>query len=210
MNFKVSIVEDDAEISKALALLLKSFPEVEHISTHNNSEAFINDFDSLIPDVVIMDIELPGMNGIECVRELKLHHPATQFMMCTVFEEDDKLFESLCAGATGYLLKNSSPEKIREALKEIFNGGSPMSPQIARKVVARFTPQAPNPELSILSEREKEILNYLSKGLRYKEIAAQVFVSTDTVRKHARNIYEKLQVNSRTEALNKVYGSRSF
>jgi DNA-binding NarL/FixJ family response regulator len=126
--------------------------------------------------------------------------------MCTVFEDSDHIFNSLCAGATGYILKNTSPEKLIEAIYDVMNGGSPMSAVIARKVVSSFQPQAPRSSaIQQLSNREREILDLLAKGFRYKEIADKLFISTETVRTHIRNIYEKLQVQSRTEALNKVY-----
>lgn len=204
---KVSIVEDDHQIRNALEIMLRSFVNIHHISSHSNAESFIKDLDSLLPDVVIMDIGLPGMDGISCVKQLKLSHPRMQFLMCTVFEEEEKIFDALCAGATGYLIKNSPPNKFLEAIHDIHNGGSPMSASIARKVVLSFRQRSqPSEEFNQLSQREKEVLQLLAKGLRYKEIAAQLFISQETVRTHIRNIYEKLQVESRTEAINKVFG----
>jgi DNA-binding NarL/FixJ family response regulator len=153
-----------------------------------------------------MDINLPGINGIECVKQLKLMCPDTQFIMSTVYEDDENIYESLKAGATGYLLKKTVPSRILEAIAEVHDGGSPMSAQIARRVIASFQKGDGIEESELLTVREKEILKNLSEGLRYKEIAAKLKISIETVRTHARRIYEKLHVQSRTEALNKVYG----
>ena len=163
------------------------------------------------PDVVLMDINLGGdESGIDCVKELKPKMPATNFMMCTVYEEDEKIFEALSAGASGYILKKTAPSKMLEAIRELYEGGAPMSSQIARKVVVAFQQQPKaNPDgadLDVLSAREKEILEFLSRGLMYKEIASQLFLSPETVRKHVYHIYEKLHVNNRVAAVNKFYG----
>jgi DNA-binding NarL/FixJ family response regulator len=158
------------------------------------------------PDVVLMDINLPGMSGVECVRRLKPLCPDTQFIMSTVYEDDENIFESLKAGATGYLLKKTVPARILEAITEVHQGGSPMSTQIARRIIGTFQKKDAITAADELTSREKEILKSLSEGLRYKEIAGKFRISIETVRSHARNIYEKLQVQSRTEALNKVYG----
>jgi len=209
MLIKVAIVEDDNEIRKNLSELISSHPDFELVGAFSDAESFTKNVSVLSPEVVVMDIHLPGMNGIKCIEEVKPGHPDVQFLVWTVFEDDDYVFDSLCAGAAGYLTKGTSPEKIYEGLREIYNGGSPMSATIARKVVMRFkTENRPSKEMELLSEREKEILNLLSTGLRYKEIAEKIFVSTETVRTHIRNIYQKLQVNSRTEALNKVFSKK--
>ena len=161
----------------------------------------------LQPDIVIMDINLPGMNGIECIREMKTKVPHTQFMMFTVYENDEKVFEALKAGASGYLLKNTGLVQLIEALQELHNGGSPMSANIARKLVTVFR-EKENSEIPVeaLSKRETEILQLLSKGLLYKEIADQLSISVSTVRQHIHKIYEKLHVQNRTEAINKAFG----
>jgi DNA-binding NarL/FixJ family response regulator len=163
--------------------------------------------------VVLMDINLGGMSGIECVRVLKPMYPDILYMMCTVYEEDEKIFEALSAGANGYILKKTAPGKLLEAIKELNEGGAPMSSQIARKVVAAFRgktvaegPVQEDKSINILSGREKEILEHLSKGLLYKEIANNLFISPETVRKHVYHIYEKLHVNNRVEAVNKYFG----
>jgi DNA-binding NarL/FixJ family response regulator len=154
-----------------------------------------------------MDINLPGMNGIECIREIKTKVPRTQFMMFTVYENDEKVFEALKAGASGYLLKNTGLVQLIEALQELHNGGSPMSANIARKLVTVFR-EKENGEIPVeaLSKRETEILQLLSKGLLYKEIADQLSISVSTVRQHIHKIYEKLHVQNRTEAINKAFG----
>jgi DNA-binding NarL/FixJ family response regulator len=149
---------------------------------------------------------LPGISGIECIKQIKPALPLTQFMMCTVYEDNENVFDSLCAGATGYLLKNSPPGKITEAIIDLYHGGSPMSSTIARKVIRAFQPSVKQTtDIEKLTKREREMLDLLAKGYRYKEIADRLFISFDTVRTHIHHIYEKLQVQSRTEALNKVF-----
>ena len=176
----------------------------------STAEEAIGKLPLINPDVVLMDINLgSGESGIDCVRELKPKMPATNFMMCTVYEEDEKIFEALRAGASGYILKKTAPGKMLEAIRELYEGGAPMSSQIARKVVAAFqNKQIAGKEnnLDVLSNREKEILELLSRGLMYKEIAAELFISQETVRKHVYHIYEKLHVGNRVEAVNKFYG----
>lgn len=209
MAIRVSIIEDDVEIASFLKAILHKNERIELVSVHHDAESFLESLSHVGCEVVLIDIELPGMNGIECVRTLKPHHPEIQFLMFSVFEDAERLFEALCAGATGYLTKNSSAEKLIASIEEIYQGGSPMSPAIARMVVQRFnTPPVAQISTDALSSREVEILNLLSKGLRYKEIAGELFISIETVRKHARNIYGKLQVTSRTEAINAAFGQR--
>jgi len=157
------------------------------------------------PDVVLMDINLPGMSGIECTRKLKARQPGLSIMVLTVYDDDEMIFESLKAGASGYLLKKTPPAKLLEAILELHNGGSPMSSRIARRVVQAFQAMGPSSkETENLSKREHEVLSYLVKGYRYKEIAETLFISIETVRTHLRNIYEKLHVRSRSEAVLKV------
>ena len=174
--------------------------------TFANGERAIEELPSLAPDVVLMDINLPGINGIEAVKKLKAFCPQTLFIMSTVYEDDENIFESLKAGASGYLLKKTAPVKILDAIAEVNAGGSPMNSQIARKVIASFQKKDSIDDAHELTPKEKEVLKMLAKGLRYKEIADELDVSIETIRSHARKIYEKLQVQSRTEALNKVYG----
>lgn len=206
---RVAIVEDHKDIRESLKNLINAAPDMHCIGAYSNAEDFIEVFDSVEADVVLMDINLPRLNGISCVETLKPKKPKVQYLMCTVFEDNDKVFDSLCAGATGYVLKNTPSDQLFESIRDIFNGGSPMSGIIARKVAASFHKNTPNPDTEILSKRETEILSLLSKGYRYKEIADLLFLSTETIRTHVRNIYEKLHVRSRTEALNKVFPRNS-
>jgi len=204
----VAIVEDIKEIREGLQLLINSSDDFFCRQVYANGEEALEQMPQSQPDVVLMDIHLPGINGIDCVRKLKHQCPATQFIMSTIYEDDDTIFESLKAGATGYLLKKTEPSKILDAIKEVVSGGSPMNTQIARKVIASFQSKNGIDETEILTPKEKEIVKALSKGLRYKEIAAGMRISIETVRSHVRRIYEKLHVQSRTEALNKIYGRR--
>ena len=206
MRINVVIVEDDADIRQSLEEIVSSSEEMNCVAAFPNAEEFIEAFRYINADVVLMDINLPGKDGIKAVEELKPLKPKVQYLMCTSYEEPEKTFRSLCAGATGYLVKNCTPEKLYEAIRDIYNGGSPMSPQIARLVVTSFSQkQATSDAFELLTEREKEILQHLSKGFQYKEIASKLFLSVETIRTYVRHIYEKLQVHTRTEALNKVF-----
>ena len=183
------------------------------IGTVGSAEEAVIQIPILKPDVVLMDINLgTEESGIDVVRVLKPRIPDTNFMICTVYEEDEKIFEALSAGASGYILKKTSPGKMLEAIRELYEGGAPMSSQIARKVVAAFQQQQnqfavnDSEQLNLLTNREMEILEFLSKGLMYKEIAFQTFLSPETVRKHVYHIYEKLHVTNRVAAVNKFYG----
>ncbi|MBA4053508.1 MAG: DNA-binding response regulator [Marivirga sp.] len=207
MSITIVIVEDLDEVREGLRSFIALSPDLNVIGTFKNAEEAFQGIPVLQPDVVIMDISLTGLSGIECIRQLKGKLEKTQFMMFTVYENDEKVFEALKAGATGYLLKNTGIVQLIEALKELHRGGSPMSANIARKLVSHFQNEHPSGVLrEILSNRETEVLHLLSKGLLYKEIAGQLSLSTGTVRQHIHNIYEKLHVQNRTEALNKAYG----
>jgi DNA-binding NarL/FixJ family response regulator len=206
MLITVAIVEDVKDIKEGLELLIDGSEGFSCLKTFATAEEALAGLPDLCPDVVLMDINLPGISGIEAVRILKSKCPATQFIMSTVYEDDDNIFESLKAGASGYLLKKTAPAKILESILEVYHGGSPMSGQIARKVIASFQQKKTIDNADVLTLREKEILKLLAKGLRYKEIAAELNIRMDTVRTHTRHIYEKLQVQSRTEAINKVMG----
>lgn len=202
----VSIVEDLDDIRNAMRVLIGGSEGFKCEHVFENAATALQRMPLIKPDVVLMDINMPGKNGIECVRELKPQLPETQFMMCTVYDDDDHIFNALQAGATGYILKRTSPAQILEAIRDLHSGGSPMSSEIARRVVASLQKKNNSSAATeILSDREKEILDYLSKGFLYKEIAAELYISKETVKKHIHNIYEKLQVQTRTEALNKVY-----
>jgi DNA-binding NarL/FixJ family response regulator len=206
MDITVAVIEDQKETRKMLSILINGSDGYECVASFESGEDAIARIPQLLPDVVMVDIHLPGLSGTECVKKLKALCPQVQFVMCTSLEDADNIFKALQAGATGYLTKSTPPTKILEAITDAHNGGSPMSSQIARKVI-NFFQQAPvaNSELGKLSAREQEILHYLAKGYRYKEMAALLFISIETVRKHIHNIYEKLQVSSRTDALNKAF-----
>lgn len=205
MNITVGIVEDDRQIRESLAVLINGSEGFSCIHTYDTAEEAIKKIPQLQLDVVLMDIHLPGKDGIECIAEIKPICPKTQFLMCTSFEDTESVFRALKVGAMGYLTKTTQPSKLLDAIVELHKGGSPMSSHIARKIVNSFQIESGNSEFQKLSVREKEILHFLSQGLRYKEVADKLFLSTETVRTHIRNIYEKLQVNSRTEALNKAF-----
>lgn len=207
-EISVCIVDDNKELRNALEEIISMSDGYKCIATIGTAEEAVRQIPVLEPDVVLMDINLGGPeSGIDCVRTLKARIPSTNFMMCTVYEENEKIFEALSAGASGYILKKTDPGRMLEAIRELYEGGAPMSSQIARKVVAAFQ-KAPSAgtDLDELSNREKEILELLSKGLMYKEIAAELYLSPETVRKHVYHIYEKLHVNNRVAAVNKFYG----
>lgn len=205
-KIKVVIVEDDKEIRSLLEGILNSEADLEVVRVFSTGDNFLKAFDTFECDVVLMDINLPGKNGIDCVAEAKPRKPQVQYLISTVFENAAYIFQALCSGATGYLIKNTTADKIIEAVRDIHQGGSPMSSQIARLVVNSLgARQIQTMHQDQLTTREREMLDLLAKGLMYKEIAAQKEISTETVRKHVRNIYEKLQVTTRMEAINKVY-----
>ena len=206
MPITLTIVEDLDEV-RYLKNFLQLSPEFKVLDTFRTAEEALEKIPTLHPDIVIMDINLPGMNGIECISRIKTKESKIQFMMFTVYETDEKVFEALKAGASGYLLKNTGLIQIIESLKELYQGGSPMSSNIARKLVTTFQ-RKENIQINnlLLSPRENEILNFLARGLLYKEIAEQLSISTGTVRQHIHKIYEKLHVQNRTEAINKAFG----
>ena len=207
MSISIAIVEDLDEVRDGLKNFLALSQGFKVVDTFKTAEQALDDIPKLKPDIVIMDISLPGMNGIECIRQVKDKSPSTQFMMFTVYENDEKVFEALKAGAAGYLLKNTGLIQLIESLKELHNGGSPMSANIARKLVTVFREQQNETvPVDLLSKRENDILQLLTRGLLYKEIAEQLSISVSTVRQHIHHIYEKLHVQNRTEAINKAYG----
>jgi DNA-binding NarL/FixJ family response regulator len=205
----VSIVEDLKDIREHVKHVVEEADGFICLSTYSNAEDAITEIPAMQPDIVLMDINLPGMSGIDCILKIKEKCRSTQFMMFTIYEDSEQVFDSLSAGANGYLLKKTPPGKILVALKELYEGGAPMSTQIARKVVHAFQkPASGNIDSAGLSAREKEVLQFLSKGYLYKEIGNKLNISTGTVRQHIHKIYEKLHVQNRTEALNKFYGTR--
>lgn len=208
MSISIAIVEDLDVVRNGLKDFISLSTDFLIVGSFKTGEEALQRLPEITPDIVIMDINLPGMNGIECIRQVKDKSPSTQFMMFTVYENDDKVFEALKAGASGYLLKNTGLLQIAESVKELHEGGSPMSANIARKMVnlVRGDTDKKTPFLDLLSNREKEILQLLAKGLLYKEIAEQLSITTGTVRIHIHKIYEKLHVQNRTEAINKAFG----
>jgi DNA-binding NarL/FixJ family response regulator len=198
-------VEDIEDIRNAVAALLIWDKDFELVFTLSRGEEALDTIAALQPDIVIMDINLPGISGIDCIKLVKPNCPSTQFMIFTIYENDENIFTALEAGATGYLLKKSTMPQIAEALKELYNGGSPMSALIARKLVQRYQKPVPSSELEQLTPKEKEILILLSEGLLYKEIADRLAITAGTVKQHIHRIYEKLHVSNKTEAINKLY-----
>ena len=205
-KIKVSIVEDINEVRESIRKLLQGSDEFALVSSFENAEQAEKHIPYEQPDIVIMDISLPGKSGIQCLQKIKDKCPDTQFMMYTIFEDDQKVFEALEAGASGYLLKKTPKEKILESLKELYEGGSPMSTQIARKVIQAFQrSKTMSEEEKSLTRKEKEVLDLLSKGFLYKEIADQLSITVNTVKQHIHRVYEKLHVTNKAEAINKIY-----
>lgn len=202
MLIRVAIVEDDEKIRESLIVLIEGSDGFRCVGAYERAEDAIRDFKGKDADVVLMDINLPGMQGTEAVSVLKELKPGLQIIMLTVYEDNDKIFASLEAGATGYLLKRTPPDQLLNSIREALAGGSPMSPTIARRVVQSFKKDSFRKE-ERLSEREEEILNLLVRGKQYKEIADTLFIAPSTVHTHIHNIYEKLHVRSRAEAMAK-------
>ena len=204
MSIAVSIVEDDRKTRDSLVALLRRAAGVRLLGVHPSGEAALANVPVEKPEVVLMDINLPGMSGIDCIAKLKVPMPGLRVLMLTTYEDSHLIFNSLRAGASGYILKNKSSAELLDAIQQVHEGGAPMSMRIARKVVAFFNQlPGPVPESERLSEREDQVLAALAKGLIYKEIATQLKISENTVRTYVKRIYEKLHVNSRTEAVAK-------
>lgn len=202
MQIKVAIVDDDEGIRSSLSALIRRASGYRLAGEYANGETALKEIQKHPPDVVLMDINLPGMKGYECVRQLKMANPAIQFLMLTVYEDSDSLFNSLRAGASGYLLKRTASARLLEAIRDVYDGGSPMTPQLARRVVQFFSkPAGEGLSLARLTPAEREFLDQLAKGYAYKEIADRMKISIDTVRSYVRTVYEKLHVHSRTEAV---------
>jgi DNA-binding NarL/FixJ family response regulator len=210
----IATVEDDADIRAGWREIINRMPGYQCVADFGSAEMALARLPKNPPDIVLMDINLPGMSGIECTRQLKLQCPDVEVVMLTMFGDRDNLFEALQAGACGYLLKRTTPAGLKEAFEQVLTGGAPMSPKIARQVVQFFQKRrrrAPANKVSIelesLSIREAEVLSLLSQGDAYKKIAAELDITIDTVRTHIRRIYLKLHVNSRTEAVVKLFQS---
>jgi DNA-binding NarL/FixJ family response regulator len=206
---RVALIEDDEKIRTNLIALIEQSEGFRCVGAYPNAEDALKDIPGKAPDVVLMDINLPRMDGIECTARLKAKIPAVQIVMLTVYEDAGKIFDALKSGAVGYLLKMTPPDKMLEAIQEAHHGGSPMSAQIARKVVQSFHTDASNGlKESALTKRENQILELLAKGHLYKEIGDSLNISPETVHNHLRHIYEKLQVHTRTEAVVKYFESK--
>lgn len=203
---KVAVVEDDTGVRESLAVLINGAPGFRCIGTYANAEAALKHLPCNWPDIILMDINLPQMSGIECVAKLKATHPALHILMLTVHVDSELIFKSLKAGAGGYLIKQTSPAEILDALSDVMRGGAPMTNTIARKVVQFFQEKSSGDETASLTKRELEILTHLAKGYQYKEIADSLGINILTVRTHIHHIYEKLHVRSRTEAVVKFLG----
>ena len=205
MNTKILIVEDDEPTRESMVVFLGGTPGFEIIGSYGTAEEALNANLFAEADVLMTDIGLPAKSGIELIQAIRPIHQRIQCLVLTIFEDDDHVFNALKAGATGYILKGGRPAKILDALDEIISGGSPMTGTIARKVIGTFKQQE-STQSDVLTTRENEILQLLAEGFRYKEIADKLDIKTDTVRTHIRNIYQKLEVQSRMEAINKVRG----
>ena len=202
----VAIIEDNNIIREGLAALINGTEGYRCVGVYPTSEKFLEQIPHIKMDVILMDIGLPGMNGIEALKKARELNPDLNFLMLTIYEESEMVFQALCAGACGYLVKKTPPSRLLEAIKDIYDGGSPMTSQIARQVINEFQKEknlTSGDEFS-LSGREKEVLNHLSNGKSYHEIGDQLFISVDTVRHHIRNIYKKLHVHSQSEAVAKA------
>ena len=201
---KVSIVEDNDQFRTALETIVSQEKDLTLAGSYTSAEKALNALENSPPDIAIIDISLPGMRGTELIVRLKDKIRQTQFMVCTIHDDNDTIFEALKSGASGYIVKDPiTKEEILKAIRDLYNGGSPMSPFIARKVIGTFQKPTINDVNSLLSVREKEVLELVSHGLLYKEIAIRLTISTETVKKHLKNIYQKLHVQNKVEALNK-------
>lgn len=204
-GINVVIVEDTEVIRESIAAIIRGTEGYNLIRVLSNGEDALLHIPSLNPDVVLMDIGLPGLSGIECIGQLIDKTPNTQYLVCSVFDDNDNVFQALKAGATGYMTKNVKPAVLLDAITDIYNGGSPMSPNIARKVISSMQKPKAREGIESLTPKESEILVLLSKGFRYKEIAEKQGITEGTVKTHINAIYKKLQVQSRTDALNKAF-----
>lgn len=205
MPIAVAIVEDSPDIRLGTSYILRSSKQCMVVGEYETAEELIDEFEGIRPDVVLMDLGLPGMSGIEAIEQLKRQHPRLEVVVLSVFEDDDNVFRALCAGASGYIAKPASPQQLVDAVEHAFSGGTPMSPHIARKVLEMFKQNVPPSKADYnLTTRELEVLDFLVKGDDYKSIAEKLFLSLFTVRAHIRNIYDKLHVHSKSQAVAKA------
>ena len=203
-KIKVAIVEDEPEIREGIEMVLNESSNFYCVGAYSSAESLLKNICVINPEIVLMDIGLPGISGIECLEQIKVLNIPASVVMLTIFEDDERIFNSILSGADGYLLKKTPPIKLVESLYDLHNGGSAMNPQIARRVLEMFRAKS-NKEFDGLSDREMDVLNQLIKGYTYKQVAEKLFISSETVRGHLKNIYRKLQVHSKTEALTKVF-----
>lgn len=209
MPITVAIVEDNHDYRNGIAYLLRASPSCKVIGEFANAEDFLVEVDDIQPDVVLMDIGLPGISGIEATSIVKQKYPRMQVIILSVFEDDDNVFMAICAGSIGYVAKPVMPQQLLEAVENAFNGGTPMSPHIARRVIEMFKEYAPPPKADYhLTDRELDVLERLVQGDDYKQIAEKLFLSVFTVRAHLRNIYDKLHVHSKSQAVSKALNER--
>ncbi|MDX2046887.1 MAG: response regulator transcription factor [Chitinophagaceae bacterium] len=212
MPLRISIFDDNKNIRDSISMLLSTTDDIEVVGSYPDVSNVIQNVRMSKPDIVLMDIEMPGKTGIEAVKEIKKEYPQVLVMMQTVFEDDDRVFQSICAGASGYILKNYLNSRLVDSIRELQYGGSPMSPSIARKVLTLMQNSpvqlVSNKDDYRLSPREKDVLSLLVKGLSYKMIASDLHISYETVRSHMKKIYEKLHVASLTEAVAKAINQR--
>lgn len=205
MPISVAIVEDSPDIRLGTSYILRSSRGCTVAGEYGTAEELIDEFDKVSPDVVLMDIGLPGMSGIEAIGQLKRDHPRVEIVVLSVFEDDGNVFRAICAGASGYIAKPAMPQQLLEAVEHAFGGGTPMSPHIARKVLEMFKQNAPPPRADYhLTPREFEVLELLVNGDDYKSIAEKLFLSLFTIRAHIRNIYDKLHVHTKSQAVSKA------
>lgn len=208
MGIPVLLYEDNSDLREGMSVLLRGTPGIEFLGAFLNCDEVSTHMQELHPAIVLMDIDMPGTNGIEGLKQIKTSYPEIEVLMLTVFDHNESIFESICAGASGYLLKTSSPAEIISAIKELNEGGAPMTPSIARKVLQLF-PKSSGEKLNYeLSEREKETLSWLAKGYSYKMIAEEMKVTVFTINAHCKKIYEKLHVHSNTEAISKAINEK--
>lgn len=209
-TIRITIFDDNKRFRESVGILFETNPNFDLVGSFPDVLSVVENVEETIPDVVLMDIDMPSINGISAVKSLRAKFPKLPIIMLTTFDEDDKVFQSVCAGAMGYLLKNTQPAKLIEAVQEVFEGGAPMTPSIARKVMFHFQQQnAPSPQNDYgLSEREKDVLTELVKGKSLKMIADELFVSRETVKTHVKNIYSKLHVSCAAEAVAKTLNQK--
>jgi len=201
---KIAIFEDNKKFRESLEFIIVTTDDMELCGSFDDTSRIRQRIEAVQPDVVLMDINIPGTNGIDAVKEIRKDFPNVRVCMQTVFEDDDKVFASLCAGASGYILKNTAPDKVLQAIREVADGGAFFTPSIAKKILNNFQQQPLHAEFIMLSEKEKEVLKHLVEGLSYKMIADKLNVSFHTIHSHIKNIYEKLHVNSKGEAVAKA------